>query len=232
MSRMIKAVFFDWLNTLVHPEPERHEIYLRTYRRFGVELDAGRLMKGILLAETNLAEGNPFRWGESPDEEPHLRYQEVLLAESGVELERERLREIIGYLNQWGEQVSLVLYNDVLPALSRLKERGLILGMLTNMQTRRASIYRELGLGPYLDIVVTSEEAGATKPKPPIFRLALRRAGVAAQEAVYVGDQYGTDVVGARRVGIEPILLDRYDLEPEADDCQRIRSLSELDSCL
>jgi putative hydrolase of the HAD superfamily len=231
--RMIKAVFFDWLNTLVHPEPERHEIYLRTYRKFGVELDAEKLMKDILLAEAVLAEGNPFRWGESETEteEPHLRYQEMLLAESGLKLEREQILDVIRYLNQWGEQVSLVLYSDVLPALSRLKERGFILGMLTNMQKRRAVVYRELGLEPYLDVVVTSEEAGATKPKPPIFRLALERAGVTAQETVYIGDQYGTDVVGARRVDITPILIDRYDLEPEAG-CLCIRSLAELDSCL
>ncbi len=230
--RMIKAVFFDWLNTLVHPEPERHEIYLRTYRKFGAELDVKKLMRGIPLAEARLAEGNPFRWGEAEIEEPYLRYQEILLAESGVKLDREQILDVIRYLNQWGEQVSLVLYNDVLPALSRLKERGFILGMLTNMQKRRAFVYRELGLEPYLDVVVTSEGAGATKPKPPIFRLALERAGVTAQEAVYIGDQYGTDVVGARGVGIKPILIDRYDLEPEAGGCQRIQSLAELDSCL
>lgn len=230
--RMIKAAFFDWLNTLVHPEPERHEIYLRTYCEFGAELDVKKLMRGIPLAEAVLAEGNPFKWGESGAEEPYLRYQEILLAESGVKLPREQILGVIRRLNHWGEEVSLVLYDDVLPALSRLKERGFILGMLTNMQKRRVFVYRELGLAPYLDVVVTSEEAGATKPKPPIFRLALERAGVSAQESVYIGDQYGTDVVGARGVGIKPILIDRYDLEPEAGDCQRIQSLAELDSCL
>jgi putative hydrolase of the HAD superfamily len=230
--RMIRAVFFDWLNTLAHPEPERHEIYRLTYREFGAKLEAEQILKGIIRAEAELADGNPFRWGESKTEEPYLHYQEILLSESGVKLGREQLLGVIRRLNQWADEVSLVLYDDVLPALSRLKERGFILGLLTNMQKDVTFAYPELGLTPYFDVVVTSEEAGATKPKPPIFLLALERAGVSAQETVYIGDQYGTDVVGARGVGITPILIDRYDMEPETGDCPRIRSLAELDSCL
>jgi putative hydrolase of the HAD superfamily len=76
--------------------------------------------------------------------------------------------------------------------------------------------------------VVTSKEVGSNKPEPPIFLAALDRAGVSASEAVYVGDQYDTDVVGARGVGIKPILIDRYGLMPEVSDCPRIRSLPEV----
>jgi len=89
-------------------------------------------------------------------------------------------------------------------------------------------ICRKLGLEPYLDFVVTSEEAGADKPNPPIFQAALRQARVDASEAIHVGDQYKIDVVGARGVGINPILIDRYDLYPELSDCPRIRNLTEL----
>ena len=91
-----------------------------------------------------------------------------------------------------------------------------------------STICRQFGLEPYLDFVVTSGEVGAEKPKPPIFLAALQQAGVDASEAVYVGDQYGTDVVGARGVGINPILIDRYDITPEVSDCPRILSLTEL----
>jgi FMN phosphatase YigB (HAD superfamily) len=47
-----------------------------------------------------------------------------------------------------------------------------------------------------------------------------------------VGDQYGTDVVGARRVGITPVLIDRLELEVGPIDCCRITSLTELADCL
>ena len=51
---------------------------------------------------------------------------------------------------------------------------------------------------------------GVEKPDPEIFRIALRRAGVEAAEAVHVGDLYAVDVVGARRAGLEPVLLDPH----------------------
>ncbi len=88
--------------------------------------------------------------------------------------------------------------------------------------------YRKLGLEPYLDFVVSSEEVGANKPAPAIFLAAVEKAGVKASEAVHVGDQYELDVVGARGVGINPVLIDRYDVTPGVSDCPRIRTLPEL----
>jgi len=75
---------------------------------------------------------------------------------------------------------------------------------------------RELGIAEYLDFTVTSAEAGADKPQPPIFLKALELAQVTAAEAVHVGDQYQNDVLGARGVGIAPILLDRADYYAES----------------
>jgi putative hydrolase of the HAD superfamily len=121
-----------------------------------------------------------------------------------------------------GGGVAWLLYDDVLPIMKTLKRRGLILGLISNL------IMGDVGLESYLDIVVTAEDVGANKPAPPIFLAALERAGADASEAVYIGDQYETDVVGARGVGIKPILIDRYDLMPEVSDCPRIHSLSEV----
>jgi putative hydrolase of the HAD superfamily len=89
-------------------------------------------------------------------------------------------------------------------------------------------VCRELGLEPYINFIVTSGDVGVDKPKPPIFLAALERAGVNASEAVHVGDQYKLDIIGARGVGITPILIDRYDLYSEVSDCPRIHSLTEL----
>ena len=85
-----------------------------------------------------------------------------------------------------------------------------------------------MGLEPYLDFIVSSGEVGVDKPDPHFFLAALEQAGVSAAEAVHVGDQYKLDVVGARGVGITPILIDRYDLYPEVSDCPRIRRLTEV----
>ena len=66
------------------------------------------------------------------------------------------------------------------------------------------------------------------KPHPPIFEAALRKAGVHPSEAVHVGDQYNSDVVGARGVGIKPVLIDRDGLMCRVDDCIKVRGLMEV----
>jgi len=221
---VIKAVFFDWMNTLAHPEPDRHEYYCQVARELGIELSPQKVMRGIYIADNQVPAGIPPRWSEEKDQEPFIRFQEIILAEAGVKLPRDMVLKLLKRFKQLVEGATWVLYDDVLPTAKALKQRGLILGLISNFYLGRAGG----GLDPYLDFVVTAKEAGAGKPKPPIFRLALERAGVNASEAVYVGDQYETDVVGARGVGIAPLLIDRYDLMPEVSDCPRIRSLAEV----
>ena len=219
---MIKAVFFDWLNTLAHPEPDRHELFSQVAQELGVELPPQKLIRAIYEAESQVPAGAPPRWSEGKDEAPFIRYQEILSAEVGVKLPREVMLELTKRISQMARGATWVLYDDVLPTVKTLKQRGLILGLISNL------IMGTVGLESYLDFVVTAKEIGADKPEPPIFLAALDRAGVDASEAVYVGDQYQTDVLGARGVGITPILIDRYDLVPEVSDCPRIHSLAEL----
>ena len=225
---MIKAVFFDWMNTLTHAEPDRHEQFCQIARELGIELSPQKVMRGIYAAGTQLPAGAPFRWRESEDPEVFIRYIEIVLAEAGAKLARGTVLEILKRISQTARKETYVLYDDVLPTLKKLKKRGLIVGLITSLTKDMNLICGDLGLTPYLDFVVTAKEVGSDKPEPPIFLAALKRAGVGASEAVYIGDQYETDVVGARGVGIKPILIDRYDLMPGVSDCPRIHSLTEV----
>jgi len=157
-----------------------------------------------------------------------LRYQEIILTEAGVSAPRELILKIMKKTQQLFKGMTFVLFDDVLATLKTLKEQKFILGLLTNATKDMVSVHRTLGLEPYLDFIVTSEEVGAGKPRPPMFLAALERAKVSPSEAIYVGDQYKLDVLGARGVGITPILIDRYDLFAEINDCPRIRTLTEL----
>ena len=66
------------------------------------------------------------------------------------------------------------------------------------------------GLAGYVDHLVTSEEVGCAKPDAAIFTHALDRLGVAARDAVMVGDSWENDVVGAARCGIRAVWLNRH----------------------
>lgn len=225
---MIKAVFFDWMNTLTHAEPDRHEQFCQIAHELDFELSPQKVIRGLYAAGTQLPAGAPYRWRESEDPEVFIRYLEIILAEAGVKLPRDTVLEILKRINRSAKVENYVLYDDVLPTLKALKKGGLIVGLITSLTKDMNLICRDLGLAPYIDFVVTAKEVGSNKPEPPIFLAALERAGVDASEAVYVGDQYETDVVGARGVGIAPVLIDRYDLVPEVSDCPRIHSLSEV----
>ncbi len=225
---MIKAVFFDWMGTLAHPEPDRHELFARVARELGISLSPQRLIKGIHMAESQVPTGAPPRWREGKDEAPFIHWWEVLSAEAGVQIPNEVMLEITKRASYQAKSARWVLYDDTLPAMKTLKQQGLVLGLLSNIIVGGAGI----GLESCLDLVVTSKEVGADKPEPPIFLAALERAGVNAPEAIYVGDQYQTDVLGARGAGIKPVLIDRFDLELEVSDCPRIHSLVELPSYL
>ena len=120
------------------------------------------------------------------------------------------------------------LCDDVLPTLKLLKERNIILGLISNVDKDTFTICSELGLEQHLDFCVTSFEVGNDKPHPGIFLAALEKAQAEPQEAIHVGDQYDIDVLGARDVGMIAILLDRMDSFASISDCPRTHSLKEI----
>ena len=113
-----------------------------------------------------------------------------------------------------------------LPAIRRVKAAGLVAGVVSNSNGWARALLDGGGLGAELDFVVDSAIVGVEKPDPKIFHLGLERAGVAAHEAVYIGDLYSVDVLGSRAAGLGAILLDpRGFWGPR--DCDTARDLVE-----
>jgi putative hydrolase of the HAD superfamily len=78
--------------------------------------------------------------------------------------------------------------------------------------------------------MVTSEEVGFKKPCPEIFQAALRRAEVAAAEAVFVGDSWESDIMPAGGMNMGAVWFNRYGLScPDPKIAKEIRSFGELD---
>ena len=229
---MIRAVFFDWYNTLAQYEPPREQLQSQALQEFGINASPRELERGLMIADRNYFEESarsPIR-ERSPEEQGmiYIQYQKTLLSEAGVNVPEELILKIMDRLQQLYGGLTFAIFDDVLSTLKELKKQNFTTGLLTNLPSGIDSICENLGVKLYLDFIVTSAEAGADKPNPAIFRLALERAGVKSTEAVHIGDQYHLDVIGARGVGINTILLDRFDFYPDVNDCPRIQSLTEL----
>jgi putative hydrolase of the HAD superfamily len=101
------------------------------------------------------------------------------------------------------------LYPEVEEVLRTLKKQKLVLGMVSNWDSRLLKLCEGLGIDRYFDFKVISAMFGVAKPNPKIFHEALKKAGVQAGEAVHVGDSLEDDVRGAHLAGMKAIWLDR-----------------------
>jgi putative hydrolase of the HAD superfamily len=227
---MIKAVFFDLYQTLVRYDPPREEIEAEALKNLGIDVSPERLARPMIAADEFIYNEIARRALKERSKEEltalYLKYQEILLREAGIECSQKVIYNLLAAMQQ--AKMNLVLFDDVAPALDELKSRGLILGLISNVEQDMTTTLTRLKLPDWLTVIVTSQDAGAGKPRPEIFRLALDRAGVKPSEAIYVGDQYQVDVTGSRGAGMKAVLIDRGDYYRDITDCTRIRSLSEV----
>jgi len=90
-------------------------------------------------------------------------------------------------------------------ALAGLRGAGIATAVVSNFDRRLPPLLAELGVAPLFDAIVLASDAGAAKPDPAIFRLALARVGVPACDSLFVGDSSERDVAGARALGMRAI---------------------------
>ncbi|MDD5288852.1 MAG: HAD family hydrolase [Dehalococcoidales bacterium] len=229
---MIKAVFFDWFNTLACYYPPREELESQALKELGFDVSPKAISPGLYLADKNFYEENARLPIRERNKEAQMKvytgFQWIILKEAGIAPTDDLVLKLMTRMLQLNASMKFVLFDDVRTTLKAIKQKNLKVGLLTNLQSEVNSMCRELGIADYLDFTVTSAEVGADKPQPPIFLKALELAQAKASEAMHIGDQYQNDVQGARAVGIQPVLLDRADYYAEITDCPRIRSLTEV----
>ncbi|HDP89396.1 MAG TPA: HAD family hydrolase [Thioalkalivibrio sp.] len=106
------------------------------------------------------------------------------------------------------DATSFRLFDDTVPALEALSERGWRHLILSNHVPELPTIVHDLGLDPLFEDVLSSALIGYEKPHPEAFAIALRAAGE-PDEVWMVGDNPVADVQGAEAVGIPAILVRR-----------------------
>jgi putative hydrolase of the HAD superfamily len=207
MSSAPRALLLDAMGTLIRLHSSVGTTYATVAGQFGIRADPRNIDRAF----------------------PELLRQAPPLAFPGLNGEALRRAEI----NWWGERIAAALQTDPLPSglaealfehfadpahwrvypevpacLRRWRQRGLRLAVVSNFNSRLPGLLAGLELAELIDAVVVSSSAGAAKPDPALFRLALDALGVEAPEAWHVGDS-AEDEAGAAAAGLRCLLVQR-----------------------
>jgi HAD superfamily hydrolase (TIGR01549 family) len=219
----VETLFLDAGGVLVFPSWRR---VAETFRRHGVEVDAAKMaaVEPYVRRELDTARAVTTTTDGARAETYWARILDLagVSIDEAVRTAGDELRAYHAAHNLWE-----LVPDDVAPALSRCRDHGLRMAVVSNANgTVRAKLER-LGLARFFETIVDSTEEGIEKPDPGIFRVALDRVGGRAETTLHVGDLYHVDVVGARSAGLRAGLLDPLGLYPDAD-VERFSSLAAL----
>jgi putative hydrolase of the HAD superfamily len=233
---MVKAIFFDLDDTLLWDKKSVATAFQKTCElaeqasgkdctglEEAVRLEASRLYASYpIFPFTQMIGINPFEglWGTFDDEGPDFQEMKKMAPQYRQEAWTRGLRRIGIDNPALGQKLAdffpearkqhPVLYDETLRVLDQLKGRYELL-LLTNgspgLQRSKLEITPEIA--PYFDHIVISGDFGKGKPDAGIFEHALARFGYEAKDALMVGDNLLTDILGAERAGIRSVWINR-----------------------
>jgi FMN phosphatase YigB (HAD superfamily) len=233
-SNGIKAIFFDLDGTLRHSVPRGGDVFSDYAATLGLRVNHEDRIRATRWEH--------LYWASSAD------LRDDLMAHSGetekfwIEYSRRRLIAL-GASPTWAisyaPKMSLhmgseyrpesVVLDDVRSTLVELKQAGYLMAVLSNRDKPFTDVLESHHIREFFEFSMAGGEVDSYKPEPGLFEHALKRANLAAHEAMYVGDNYYADVIGSRRAGLMPVLYDTDGIFPEAD-CTTIKTFDELNS--
>jgi putative hydrolase of the HAD superfamily len=230
----IRTVFFDAGFTLIRPYPSTPEICQQVCQRLNLHIHLDAVKERMTEAQDYYYRQmrlNRHTWGsEQAISEFWISYYMNLLRPFIEEHDEPRLYQLAQVINQeFDKHTSWEVYSDVFPTLEALRRHKYKLGVISDWGISLGPILRRLNLTPYFDCLLVSAVTRHAKPSPMLYEMALERANSIADYTLHIGDSYIHDVLGARAVGMTPVLLDRPGhLEESNVDCLLIHSLAEL----
>ena len=225
----IRAVFFDAAGTLFKPARRVGESYAIIAEKYGMD-----------IAPSDLTE----RFRCCFEASPPLAFPGATLTQLAA-LERDWWKKLVWRVFEpWGRferfddcftelfeyfagATAWTLYPEVAATLTALKERGLILDVISNFDSRLHRILAGLGIADRFDEVFVSSAVGHAKPDARIFQAALQKHGLGPSQAAHIGDSETKDIRGAANIGLKAILVDRSH-EPESHSLCRVKNLDEI----
>ncbi|WP_049921444.1 HAD family hydrolase [Halopiger djelfimassiliensis] len=203
----VNAVLFDFDNTFYPYSPCNRagkDAAFETARELGYDLDREAFEECYRTGRRETKREVP---GTAAAHGRVLYFKRALEERTGRPQPADALALADAYWEAYIDAIDLV--PGVEGTLGTLNERGIDVGVVTNLTTRvQLEKLATLGLDSEIDLLLTSEETGREKPGSATFTLALSRLERRPSETVMVGDNVETDIVGGNAVGLETVLFD------------------------
>jgi putative hydrolase of the HAD superfamily len=214
MKTPVHVIFFDAADTLFHVNGSVADIYLTHAVRHGFQQTPG--------SQASIAQAFRRAFHDAP--------LPVFSALDPLELKHcerlwwfdivhnvfyrvgmfERFDEFFEHVFQvFEDPCSWALFPETRAVLTRLREEGFELGIVSNFDSRLFPVMRGLGIDRFFDTVTIASLARAAKPAPKIFEIALEKHAIDPDEAMHIGDSVRDDMEGATKAGLTGVLLDR-----------------------
>jgi HAD superfamily hydrolase (TIGR01549 family) len=234
----IKAVLFDMFDTLMLIEKD-HMFYSPSLKRAhrslvesGVDVSFAEFRKAYIRARDAI-----YAAADPTLEEPHFNVRIAdALRSLGYKFEADSPVVSRATLAFCEEFMTYVRIDDDTETVLRKLHGRYRLGVVSNFAIPECvhKLLEQHRLAGLFDVVVVSAAVNRRKPSPEIYRRALERLGVTAEETVFVGDTVDADVEGPKSVSMKTVFIERRVQEGLEQACpdQTIKRLSELPAAL
>lgn len=224
----ITDIFFDLDHTLWDFERNSKLTFLKIFQDNSVETNLDDFL--YYYVPLNLEYWKLYR--EERISKSDLRYQRLRRSFNALDYKIDD--ELINSLSdQYIEHLSS--FNHLIPEtvdiLEYLRPKYRLHIITNGFEEIQEKKLKSANISRYFDQVVNSEMAGAKKPNPKIFQLALQMAKVSPHKSMMIGDNIEADILGAKAVGLNAIHFNAHD-DPSHDHCKMIHKLGEIKSYL
>ncbi len=195
----IKALLFDFGNTLAFLD---YEALAQEFRPVLPTLEATALERAEYIGRRALDEYVMSAEGPIDLDRAYGLYFMAWMVAAGVPQSRvEWCRDRFVALNQ-EQSLWRVVRPGIIDQLEQFRNAGFKLGVVSNANGNIQGDAERYGLAGFFDVIIDSHVVGVAKPDPRIFHIALERLRIAPHQALFAGDLYSIDMVGAQAAGI------------------------------
>ncbi len=204
-------LLFDAANTLIH-KPSLWEKIQKTLKKFNYQVEQ-RVIKERhkLLSEI-------INFPDRTDKDFYLNFNSELLLSLGIIPTNELLEELFNNCKYqpWEAFDDCKFLNDI-----NIKK-----AIISNFNSSLINLIDELiGVNIFSNIII-SENENTRKPELKFYQTAIEKLEIEASEILYIGDSLKLDIIPAKKLGMNTLLIDRDNIYPNSE--KRISSFKEL----